>query len=156
MSNYHHAYILLGSNISPVDNLKNAINHLRSKCAILAMSKAWENTAIGSTGPNYLNLAILINTWLSASDLKSIILSPIETILGRARTNDKNSPRPIDLDIIIYENEVLDKNLWSRLYIALPMSEIIPDLINPENGKSLLEIARLLHQRYWAIINQEI
>ena len=154
--NLHHAYILLGSNISPLENLRKAIDHLRSQCTMLALSNVWENAAIGSPGPNYLNLAISITTPLIAKDLKSNILSPIETLLGRVKSKDKNSPRTIDLDIVIFDNHVMENELWMQLYIALPMSELIPDLINPVNGRTLSEIAESLHRNHWAIIHPEI
>jgi 2-amino-4-hydroxy-6-hydroxymethyldihydropteridine diphosphokinase len=156
MLNLHQVYILMGSNISPLENLRKGLDHLRSQCMILAVSNAWENAAIGSSGPNFLNLAILINTSLSASKLKANILVPLETLLGRVKSADKNSPRVIDLDIIIFDNEVQDNNLWSRLYIALPISELLPDFINPANGKTLSEIADSLHKTQWAIIQPDI
>ena len=45
------------------------------------------------------------------NDLKKLVLHPIENKLGRVRTRDKYLPRTIDLDIIIFDSEVVDPNL---------------------------------------------
>jgi 7,8-dihydro-6-hydroxymethylpterin-pyrophosphokinase len=52
---------------------------------------------------------------------------------------DKNAPRTIDLDIILLNGEILDGDLWKKAFVALPVSELQPNLINRENGTSLLE-----------------
>ena len=72
------------------------------------------------------------------------------------RTADKNAPRPIDLDIIIFDGQVIDTELWSRLYIAGPFAEIIPELVNPVTGLSLKAIADQLHCHGCAILHPEI
>ena len=64
--------------------------------------------------------------------------------LGRIRTKDKNSPRTIDLDIIIFNQEIIEEDIWSEAYIALPLSEIYPDLVRQGSEKTLKEIAQNL------------
>jgi 2-amino-4-hydroxy-6-hydroxymethyldihydropteridine diphosphokinase len=152
----HQAFLVIGSNISPIDNLKNAVRILEEYCLIDAVSMTWENPPVGSSGPNFYNAAISIRTLLSKDDLKNKILYPIETHLKRIRTSDKNAPRTIDLDIILFEGVILDPEIWIQLYLALPISEFLPDLINPENGKSLKEIAEALQEKTWALPHPEI
>ena len=152
----NQAFVLLGSNISPIENLQNALARLKKMCLLVRISTAWENYAFGSPGPNFVNLVALIETQYSITELKEQILIPIEKKLGRVRSNDKNAPRIIDLDIIVYDHQVIDTNLWTRLYIALPLSELLPDLVHPLNGKTLRQVADDLRNENWAEIRPEI
>ena len=52
--------------------------------------------------------------------------------------------RSIDLDVLIYDSSVIDPELWSLAHLAVPASELMPDLINEDTGKTLREIADLL------------
>jgi 2-amino-4-hydroxy-6-hydroxymethyldihydropteridine diphosphokinase len=147
----HTAFILLGSNILPERNLFRAIDLLQKSCTIKAISQVWETAAEGSDGPNFLNTAIKIYTSLKEQELKENVLQNIEKNLNRVRTNNKYAPRTIDLDIIIFDNRVLDPNLWERNFIALPMSEIIPELFNSQKKKTLLQIAQSIRNSAFAI-----
>ncbi len=140
----HHLYIGLGSNIDPELNLPRALDLLRRSLEILAFSSIWETPAAGSEGPPYLNLALHARTALDAGAVKQGILREIEDRLGRVRTADKNSPRTIDLDILIADGEVLEPKLWERYYEAAPLAELLPDYTNPESGETLSQAARRL------------
>jgi 2-amino-4-hydroxy-6-hydroxymethyldihydropteridine diphosphokinase len=152
----HRVVILIGSNISPAENLKKAYDLLSEQATIIEISQVWENAAFGSPGPNFLNTAVLVATSLLAPKLKDEVLHPIENRLGRIRTNDKNAPRTIDLDIILYDHQVVDQNIWSRLHIALPVSELEPELVNPDSGKTLAEISLSLQKTNWAKRHPEV
>ena len=148
----HTATILLGSNIDPEINIKKAIDCLKKECVLIKTSRLWETEAIGSDGPDFLNLAIEIETPLMENDLKYQVLRKLEKDLGRVRTEDKYAPRPIDLDIIIFDNLVVDQDLWKRSFISSPISDLIPDLRHPSNKKTLLEISRELQNSAFARI----
>lgn len=137
----HQVYISLGSNISPAKNLRRAVELLRQYMRILAISTTWENPPVGTTGQNFLNTALWSQSDRSLEDLKMEVLRPIETQLGRVRTQDKYAPRPMDLDIIIYDGFVLDPRLWTLPYLAVPFSEIIPEFRNPNTDQTLKQIA---------------
>jgi 2-amino-4-hydroxy-6-hydroxymethyldihydropteridine diphosphokinase len=122
----HQVCLLLGSNIRPEYNLPLAVALLRQDLTILRVSSVWESTPDGGNGPNYLNAAVLAISHRSALMLKKRILRPLETHLGRIRSLDKNSPRPIDLDIIFFDQQLLDPLLWDHAYRAVPVSEILP------------------------------
>lgn len=132
----HSICVLLGSNIEAEKNLPQTISLLKKQVTIVQLSSVWESKAIGSDGPNFLNAAVLITSPLDASSFKTQILSPLENQMGRLRTLDKNSPRTIDLDIIIFDMNVLDQNLWRYAHCAVPVSEIFPDYTD-ETGESL-------------------
>jgi 2-amino-4-hydroxy-6-hydroxymethyldihydropteridine diphosphokinase len=132
----------LGSNIEPYCNLPRAVELLERQVKLVAMSRAWETPSVGQPGaPDFLNAALLVRTSLSPAELKSQVIRPIEAALGRVRTSDKNAPRPIDIDLLLYDGEVLDPELWRQAYLALPVAELLPNLTDPETGDSLAQVA---------------
>lgn len=142
----HLVYIGLGSNIDPENNFKLAINKLRDVVEVLDISSVWETTPVGTAGANFLNAVAKIRTDYSMQDLRDKVLRNIETELGRIRTSDPNAPRSIDLDILIFDGCVIDDDIWSQVHIAFPLSELIPNLSNPDNNETLDRIAdRLVH-----------
>lgn len=138
----HQAILLLGSNISPEKNIRAALAMLQDCCDVQAVSATWQTPAVGSPGPDFLNLAMQVNVEQDADSYKWRVLRPIEEKLGRMRSADKNAPRTIDIDIIVWDGTVQDANLWSRAFVAIPVSELAPHLIEPASGKSLRMIAR--------------
>jgi len=147
----HQAYILLGSNINPEINITKAIRILETRCKVIKYSQIWETEAIGSNGPNFLNLAVLIETEFNLAQLKQEVLLIIEQELSRIRTFDKFAPRTIDLDIIIFDNCIIDPSLWTQNFIALPISEIRPDIINPDTNQTLQQTALSFRNRAFAM-----
>lgn len=134
----------LGSNLDPEINLTSAVDQLAKKTKILAWSSVWQNPAVGSDGPDYLNAALQIETPLTLKQLKFQILCPLEKDLDRQRTEDKYSDRTIDLDILSFNGEGLDQELWTRAHVAVPAAEVAPRLVNPVSGETLQEAARRL------------
>jgi 2-amino-4-hydroxy-6-hydroxymethyldihydropteridine diphosphokinase len=154
--NTHRACLLVGSNIDPVVNTQKAIYLLSKNVKIISVSTTWETEAVGSRGPNFLNTALICLTELSADQLKEQALKKIENKMGRIRNSDKNAPRTIDLDIVLYDDRLIDTNLWSHLYMALTISELLPDLSNPQTNDSLEYTAQALHLKGWAKPHPEI
>lgn len=143
-------YITLGSNIQPVENLAQAAGALRDSFGIVRFSSIIETVSDGTIGPNFLNAAATFSTTTSQEELKFEYLRPLETKLGRIRTEDKNSPRPIDLDIAIFNSAVIDPKIWARVYLAIPLCELFPDLREPQSGQTLSQITRELKERtFW-------
>ena len=139
----HQACLLLGSNIQPEKNLTLGLNLLRNMVTILRLSSVWETPSVGSSGPDFLNLAMLITTPMNARELKAQILRPLEIQLGRVRSANKNAPRTFDIDIILFDGLLLDQTLWSYAHRAVPVAEILPDY-RTNQGKLLKEVAREL------------
>jgi 2-amino-4-hydroxy-6-hydroxymethyldihydropteridine diphosphokinase len=122
------------------------------------MSTVYETAPQGRTDqPTFLNMAVLIHTELSAAQIKDTIISRIEKELVRQRTSDPNAPRTIDLDIVLYNEDVLDyRSADGRLrhlpdpdllyfaHVAVPVSELVPEMQHPETGEGLATIARRL------------
>jgi 2-amino-4-hydroxy-6-hydroxymethyldihydropteridine diphosphokinase len=137
----HQVIIGLGSNISPAENLKSALYLLGQYAPIEAISDVWQTRAVGSKGPDFLNAAVLISSPLSYDELRNQILRPIENLLGRVRTKDPNSPRTIDLDILIVDGELIDQDLWKYAHACVPVAKLLPDFHNPMTGESIQIIA---------------
>lgn len=143
-------FLSLGSNINPQFNLPSAASELRKNFNQADFSSVIETVSDGSTGPNFLNAAAVFCTDKSVDDLKYGFIRNLERSLGRIRTPDKNSPRTIDLDITVIDQDVVDPNIWSRVYLAAPLAELFPTLIEEKSGQSILEISNQLKKRtFW-------
>jgi 2-amino-4-hydroxy-6-hydroxymethyldihydropteridine diphosphokinase len=140
-----HTVILgLGSNIKPIENLIRALELLCRQTDVCHVSSAWESAAVGSDGPDFLNAAVWIESPLSLPDLKQRILRPIEAQLGRVRTADKYAPRTIDIDILIFEGNLVDSAVWHQGFLAVPVAELCPDFKHPQSGESIQKAAQRL------------
>jgi 2-amino-4-hydroxy-6-hydroxymethyldihydropteridine diphosphokinase len=146
-------FIALGSNINSEYNMREAVQRLSLRCRLLTVSPVYETAPVGKTDqPNFLNAAALIETDLTAAELKTQVLQVIEQELGRVRTKDKNAPRTIDLDIVLFGDQVLDvgprhipdPDISKYPYIAVPLADVAPEQRHPETGQTLQEIAQSL------------
>ena len=145
----HQAYLSLGSNIQPEINLSESIDLLAGYGEILKVSNAWESEAVDSDGPNYLNACVLLATPLLSIELKEQVLRPIETKLGRIRSKDKNAPRTMDIDIIIFDEQSGNDKFWKLAFVVVPLAEIYPTFQNPLTQESIIETAARLRQENW-------
>ena len=152
----HQAYVMLGSNIDPVENTRRALALLAEWVRLLAVSNCWETGSVGYDGPNFINVAVLAETALDREDLKTQVLASIEKQLGRVRSANKNAPRTIDLDIVVFDGQVVDQNLWERAHVAAPMAELLPDLRHPQSGQTLKEAATELQASAYAVPRPEL
>ena len=132
----------LGSNIKPEENMPEAVRRLSRHFNILAVSSLWETAAVGTDGPAFLNAAIKIETNISIDSIKIDVLRKIESEMGRVRGVDKYAPRTIDLDILTYEREIIEPNIFKLDYLIFPVAELDPNLPDPTSGKLLSEIAK--------------
>jgi 2-amino-4-hydroxy-6-hydroxymethyldihydropteridine diphosphokinase len=147
---YNLAYLALGSNIEPERNLRAAVVQLAQFGRVRATSRVWQTAPIGYVDqPDFLNAAVLLETHLSAQALREQAIAQIETALGRVRTENKNAPRTIDIDIMLFNKDVLtvgqrripDPEVLERPFVAIPLAEIAPDYVHPQTGRTLREIA---------------
>ncbi|MBI2843744.1 MAG: 2-amino-4-hydroxy-6-hydroxymethyldihydropteridine diphosphokinase [Armatimonadetes bacterium] len=141
-------FVAVGSNIDPEKNVSLALGHLAREFRVVDVSTFYCTEPEGRPEqPPYYNGVVEIETPVSAVDLKQH-LRQIEGRLGRNRTEDKFAPRPIDLDIVLYcdDNvppgiEKSDPEISSRAFIAVPLSELAPDLALPDSGRPIKDIA---------------
>ena len=138
------AVVLLGSNIEPAENIQYALGLLNQTVNVEKFSRIYKTPSHGSPGPDFLNLAVKFSTRLSLFELKQRVHSIIEITLGRKRVADKNAPRTMDIDTIIYNTQVVDDDLWNKIFVALPVSDIYPDLVHPKTKYTLKQISEKL------------
>jgi len=138
----NEAIILIGSNIHPQENIRDCLFLLMDRVTVVSRSQIWKTKSFGSEGPDFLNLAIKVNTDLNEKQLKESILRKIEDRLGRVRLSDKNAPRTIDLDTIIFNDVIIDDELWEKVFVAVPVAELKPSLCYPDSTRNLKGIAK--------------
>ena len=143
-------YLSLGSNIEPESNLLAALEQLSVLADLVAVSSVWKTKPVGLTEqPDFLNAAAIVKSPLTAEQFKEDIITVIEQSLGRVRQVDKNAPRTIDIDIMLFNDQILDfggrhipdKEVLERAFVAIPLAELAPDYRHPETGQRLSSIA---------------
>lgn len=149
MTEPHLAYLSLGSNIEPENNLTKAIGLLSRHGEIVKTSSIWESEPVGGTGPNYWNACVLFKCTVDRHKLKNEIIHGIESQLGRKRSTDKYSPRTIDIDIILFDGEAVLDGAWNLAFVVVPLAEIHPDFQNPDKHEPLRETAARLRRDVW-------
>lgn len=158
------ALVLLGSNIERQQSLPAAVERLRQHTGwrVTAVSSFYESAAVGGSGPQpvFWNAAVCLETDLSATALRSE-LRRIESEMGRHRGADKFAPRPIDLDIALFNDCELniegslipDPDIERHAHVAAPLAEIAPNRVHPSNGLRLSDIAARLDRSHLLVID---
>jgi 2-amino-4-hydroxy-6-hydroxymethyldihydropteridine diphosphokinase len=152
----HRACLLLGSNIQPEENLRKAVHLLRQNFQVERGSGVWESAAVGSEGPNFLNAAVIIRTSLKPQQLKESFLRPLEARLGRVRTMDKNASRTIDIDIVAWDADIVDANVWKFAHAAVPVAELLPCYQSEATGEYLEQRAAYLSRSTHIFARREV
>ena len=143
------AYISAGANLDPEQNILRALELLADSEEITGVSTFYVTPALGRPEqPEYRNGVVRLRTALPARQLKFDVLRKIESALGRVRNAEKYAPREIDLDILLYGNEIIadkdlripDPDLRSRIFLALPLFELTPALRLPDTGEALADL----------------
>jgi 2-amino-4-hydroxy-6-hydroxymethyldihydropteridine diphosphokinase len=143
----HSAVLLIGSNIEPTENIRKVLIELCHFGIIRQISRVWQTPSYGSHGPDFINLAIELLTVLPLEEVKMNAIPSIELKLGRKRSLDRNAPRTIDLDIILYDGMLLDQTIWTRVHAAVPIAELFPELVSPDHKTTLASTAEFLSRQ---------
>jgi GTP cyclohydrolase I len=148
---FEQAIVSLGSNVEKERHLPEAIRLLRRHRSIdvKAVSRIFESAAEGGPpdAPTFFNAAMLVCTDLSPEELRTE-LRKVEDVLGRVRTEDKNAPRTIDIDLSYFSGLVKDFGEWkvpdpdaaSVPHVLLPIADVAPDWTDPVTGSSMADL----------------
>lgn len=120
--------IALGSNIEPEKNVRLAKDHISSELKVLKSSEFIKTEPVGKKNqPRFLNGALLVESRRNLENLKDL-LRKIEDKIGRKRNNDKFGPRVIDLDVVVWNGNIIDNDVFERDFLQKSIAELLPEI----------------------------
>lgn len=116
--------ISIGSNIDAESNITRMLEILEKKVDVIAVSAMVKTKPIGiEDQPEFTNGAVKLTTALEHGTLNQLLKS-IEDKLGRDRTAPKFGPRTIDLDIVVWNGEIVDTDYYTRDFLRTAVEEL--------------------------------
>jgi 2-amino-4-hydroxy-6-hydroxymethyldihydropteridine diphosphokinase len=139
-------YLGIGSNIDPEENLRLGIRELRRVFGEIELSAVYASAAVGFEGADFLNMVV----GLQSDDSPGAIQNQVELIhdlAGRERAAGKFSSRPLDIDLLLYDDQVVDEpalklprcDVLEYSFVLRPLAELDPDLVHPQTRKTMIE-----------------
>jgi 2-amino-4-hydroxy-6-hydroxymethyldihydropteridine diphosphokinase len=140
-------YLSLGSNLEPHRYLRAALVELRARFGAIDVSPAYRSKAVGFDGPDFINLAVGLDTDLSPQALNDW-LHALEDRHGRRRDVPRYASRTLDLDIVLYGDLVTEglghlqipRKELKHAFVLKPIVDIAPDLRHPLSGRTMAEL----------------
>lgn len=145
------AYIGVGSNVERKKHIKEAIDELRHLGQALRLSTIYECPSVGFDGDRFYNLVVELQTTENLTEF-SRSLRDIELKWGRCEHAEKFQPRTIDLDILLFGDEVSAqspqiprKDIYHYAFVLKPLAELCPDRVIPGDGRQVQELQQQLN-----------
>lgn len=145
-------YLGLGSNMGGrQENLTLALDYISQRLRIEKKSSVYDTEPVGDVKqPRFLNMVCSVTTSLAPAMLLTV-LKAIESKMGRL-PGPPNSPRPIDIDILLYGDQIIDTpelkiphpQLAERAFVLVPLAEIAPNVVHPVLKQSVKDLLRLI------------
>jgi len=154
---WHRVYVGIGSNLGPRrKNIDLALSYLKQEKAIkiAKISPLYNTKPVGGPKqPEFLNGVLYLRTTVAASGLLEI-LKTVEKRLGRKANNPKWEPRKMDLDILFYDDFVVNTKklviphplMHKRGFVLVPLVEIAPYVRHPVLKKTVKRLFNDLKQ----------
>lgn len=145
----HTACLSLGSNLDPERHLRAAIDALRARFDELMVSAVYRFPAVGYAGADFLNAAAVLRTDLSPEALNAW-LHALEDAHGRDRSGPRYSDRTLDIDIVLYDDLVVEgaghlripRDELRHAFVLKPLAEVAPQALHPVEGRTIGELWR--------------
>lgn len=139
--------VSLGSNIEAEKNIKMAVTELRKQFVELMLSPVYQSAAVGFDGEDFLNLVVSFTTHEPVHGVAAL-LKNIEDRLGRDCCQPKFSARSIDLDLLTYDDLVMDQpgvqiprnEILKNAFVLKPLSDILPTQQHPQLEKTYYQL----------------
>lgn len=137
-------YVGIGSNLQPEINLRLAIAELRACYGTLTCSPVYRNAAVGFAGDDFLNMVAGFRSDASPQEIVAVI-ERIHSLAGRARGCARMVSRTLDIDLLLYDELVLEQpplprdDVLEYLFVLQPLVDIAPGFRYPQSGKTLAE-----------------
>jgi 2-amino-4-hydroxy-6-hydroxymethyldihydropteridine diphosphokinase len=147
--------LALGGNLGDVvAAFKTAVQKLEAAGMInINISSFCRTTPVGcaSGTPDFMNAA-LTGSWPGSAEELLTVCQEIERESGRAAVHGINTPRTLDIDIILFGDRIIRSDTLhiphpraaQRLFVIAPLAEIAPDMIFPDTGKNVSDILESL------------
>jgi len=140
-------YISIGSNIDRDKNILASLQALEQQFGRLTISSIYESEPVGFTGDTFYNLVVGFNSELEVKDVAKQ-LRQIELDNGRTRDCQKFSARTLDLDLLLYDDLILNDGrlqiprdeIEHYAFVLEPLAEIAPTLKHPISHLSYAEL----------------
>ena len=140
-------YISIGSNIDKETNIPSSLNALRQHLGEITVSSVYETEPVGFIGDSFYNLVVRFHSKLSAKEVAKT-LRQIELEHGRSRDSQKFSSRTLDLDLILYGDQIISDGrlqiprdeIERYAFVLEPLAEIAGDEKHPISSKSYREL----------------
>ena len=137
-------YLSLGSNIDPERNLAMAVAELQRRYGELELSAIYRSKPVGFDGDDFLNLVVGLDSAATPEQIEQGI-EEIHRLAGRRRGEEKFSSRPLDIDLLLYDDLVREAPRLPRAdileysFVLRPLAELAPDVRHPVTGKTMQE-----------------
>ena len=131
-----HAWLSLGSNIEPERHLRAALRELRERFGALRVSAVYESPPAGFDGAPFWNLAVGLESDLDLDALNAW-LHALEDRQGRRRGGPRYADRTLDIDVVAFATQALDRPEWKQAFLLAPLAEIEPRLPVPEGDETV-------------------
>ena len=140
-------YISIGSNIDRDKNILASLKALEHNFGKLTISSIYESEPVGFTGDAFYNLVVGFNSELGVKEVAKL-LRQIELDNGRTRDSQKFSARTLDLDLLLYNDLILNDGrlqiprdeIERYAFVLEPLAEIAPAIKHPINHLSYAEL----------------